>query len=144
MKIEQQPGKAARTWRAIRACREHELGDPRIVVVGGYSGDGALEATRTILKARRLPQAIFFMNDEMALAGQEVLWREGAAGDLAVAGYDDIPEAAARGLTTIQAPVGDIAALAIELLERRIGSPDRAFQSVKLRPRLIVRNSTSA
>ncbi len=136
------PSANGRLQGAIRACRETEHGDPRIVVVGGFTAAGGAEATRTILQARRLPQAVFYMNDEMALAGQEVLADTAATIHLAIAGYDDIPDAAVHGLTTVQAPVRDMAAAAAELLERRLSSPARAFQSIKLRPRLVARAST--
>jgi LacI family transcriptional regulator len=63
---------------------------------GRAAGDAWLAATDR-------PTAVFAANDHMALGVLDAARARGAR--LAVAGFDDIPEAAAAGLTTVRQPV---------------------------------------
>ena len=74
--------------------------------VGGYRVTGAVEATRTLLKARERPDAIFVANDHMAFAVMDTIRAEFGLRiphDMSIVGYDDVPEAAWKGydLTTV-------------------------------------------
>ena len=66
------------------------------------SGRAALEAW-----GAAPPTAVFAANDHMALGAWDVARARGWT--VAVAGFDDIPEAAAAGLTTVRVPVRALA-----------------------------------
>lgn len=80
------------------------------------------------LAGRERPTAVFAANDHMALGLLDAARARGAR--WAVAGFDDIPEAAAAGLTTVRQPVRAMARRAGEWIRRwqragRASVPDR-------------------
>jgi DNA-binding LacI/PurR family transcriptional regulator len=106
--------------------RLHEAGMAAgdIAQAAGYATyEGCASAVHALFGGPRgtWPNALFCINDIMALgAMDELRFRLGAAipGDVAVAGFDDIPEASrlAYQLTTVTQPVDDMVAEAISLL----------------------------
>lgn len=62
-----------------------------------------------------------------------------------VVGFDDVGggDLFDPTMTTITQPVFDISQRAIELLVRRVATPDAPLEVVVLEPRLIVRGSTA-
>ena len=80
-------------------------------VPGGSTYDGAVIATRKLFAAGKLrPQALFGVNDIMAMGAMDVLRFElglRIPDDLMVAGFDDIPDGArpSYNLTTVRQPV---------------------------------------
>jgi LacI family transcriptional regulator len=63
--------------------------------------------------------------------------------DIAVIGFDNIPEAAMHrpALTTVAIGAREIGEEAASLLLRRIKSPNRSSESIILPPKLIIRSS---
>ncbi|MFZ1814353.1 MAG: LacI family DNA-binding transcriptional regulator [Rhizobiaceae bacterium] len=114
--------------------------------VGGYTFEGAAQAARILLSARQRPDAIFVANDHMAFSVMDVARREfglSIPGDISIAGYDDVPEAAWGGydLTTVsQSPDAMVAATAKILMEQIEKSVVNKRASV-LPAKLIVRGS---
>jgi DNA-binding LacI/PurR family transcriptional regulator len=89
----------------------------------------------------RKPQAIFFASDILALGGLDALKQEGAADDIAVAGFDDIPMASwpHYSLTTYRQPIDAMVERTMELLL----SPERDVQMVHNLPgELVIRASS--
>jgi DNA-binding LacI/PurR family transcriptional regulator len=88
------------------------------------------------------PTAVLAFSDVMALGVLDALAARGLrpGRDVSVTGFDDIPEAAEAGLTTIRQPATDKGRIAGELL---LDAPeDPARRQVVLPTQLIVRSST--
>jgi LacI family transcriptional regulator len=92
------------------------------------------------------PTAVFALNDSMALGAMSALRSAGLEipGDIAVAGFDDIPTAQylEPPLTTVRVDISALGARAAERLFLLLQSPDRnqAFRSV-LPTSLVIRRS---
>ena len=119
------------------------------VASGTYQFQSGLTAARKILSHTKKPSAIFASNDDMAAAVLVIADELGLSvpQDLSVAGFDDIPLAAAvsPALTTIRQPVEELAEAAIGLLEQMIAGEDGATESVKILDfAFIKRGSTAA
>lgn len=115
--------------------------------VGGYTHDGATEAARTMFAGPDRPDAVFVANDHMAFAVIDVLRGElglRVPDDVAVLGYDDVPEAGWGGyrLSTIEQPtepmIDETVAILLDQIER--GEVSRRARVVP--SRLIVRDTT--
>lgn len=86
-------------------------------------------------------------NDAVALGFWEVCRERGIAvpDQIALVGFDNDPAAAAAGLTTIERPSAAVGAAAARVaLERLADQGQRDMLSVRLKPRLIERQSTGA
>jgi DNA-binding LacI/PurR family transcriptional regulator len=125
------------------------VGTPRVSPTPRYSTqvDG-YHAVQQLLKLPSRPTAIFARNDYTALGALQALKEAGlrTPGDVAVAGFDNIPLAAAisPSLTTVSQPTDEEGRLAAEFLLERIERPDRetARRDIVLECNLIVRAST--
>jgi LacI family transcriptional regulator len=133
--------------------------DAALLVSGDYTragGRAAMERLLALPPGRR-PTAVFAGNDLMAIGALLALRAAGLGvpGDVAVVGYDDIPEAAVTcpALTTVAVPKYEMGRVAADLLLARIahrrgaaggtvpGAPP-APRRVVLPCRLTVREST--
>jgi LacI family transcriptional regulator len=115
-------------------------------------GDNTMESgyylTKDLLQADPPLTAIFAYNDLVALGAFRAIKEANlqVPTDISVVGYDDIQVAEFFDvpLTTIHQPIGEIARKATELLfEKMEGGTDYTLQQIVLKPRLIVRGSTS-
>ncbi len=102
--------------------------------VGHYNFDQAQEAVRRMFE-RDAPDALFAGNDHMAIAALDVLRLElglRVPQDVAVVGFDDVPQAAwgAYRLTTVRQQVEPMVEATVSLLREQMHS--------ELRPRDIV------
>jgi LacI family transcriptional regulator len=92
-----------------------------------------------------VPTAVFAANDQMALGVLSALAEAGldVPGDVSVAGFDDVPDAAyfTPALTTVRQDFSALAERCVDVLERLLrGEP---ATSVRIRPQLVVRASTA-
>jgi DNA-binding LacI/PurR family transcriptional regulator len=132
-------------WRLAgyeRALREHRMGAvPLYEAAGNTVQDGATGA-RELLALEPRPTAILAMTDQLARGVLLAAAEAGLAvpGELAVAGFDDLPEAAltAPPLTTVHQDHVGKGAKAAQLLLDGVVPP----KPVILRTRLVVREST--
>jgi DNA-binding LacI/PurR family transcriptional regulator len=117
---------------------------------GNWSSASGAAAFDELWKRYHNMDAVFASNDQMALG---VLHSAAAMGlrvpdDLAVAGFDDLPEAAyfTPALTTVNHPLRELGVLAVKTLLAQIeGSSGAAeVQTLKLHTELLVRESTCA
>ncbi len=97
--------------------------DEALIVPGDYTREGGAAAMQRLLATARPPTAVFAGNDLMAIGALAVARRSGrrVPQDVAVVGYDDIPEAATTvpALTTVRVPKYEMGlAAAGRLLER--------------------------
>ncbi len=132
----------------LASLQEHGLSvDQDLVVEAGFTKEQGHQAMHRLLAVRPLPTAVFAVNDLVAIGALTALREAGlrVPDDMAVAGFDDIDEAACitPGLTTIRQPTYEMGKTAAELLFRRLskGAPRRR-QRVVLSHQLVVRDST--
>lgn len=114
---------------------------------GGDSDyEGGLQAGRALLGGGWSMDAIFCVNDLIAFGVMDVARREAGLDiprDLAVIGFDDVPEAGwlAYGLTTFRQDPDAMARRAVMLLDMRQSDPERPAARETLAPELVVRTS---
>ena len=141
------PG-ADRRCEGYRATMtDHGLAAHINVVPGGYDEDDGAQAAHQLL-GRSLPTAVIAANDLCAIGVLDTLDRAGLSvpDDVSLIGYDDarfgrIP---GIGLTSVRQNIAQMAKLAISSLVDRLDRPDRKPINRTLKPRLVVRDTTSA
>jgi LacI family transcriptional regulator len=115
-----------------------------------YASGAAAAARWLALPAAARPTAVVAGNDAMAIGVlHAAAEREVRVPDhLSVVGYDDVPQAAytVPALTTVQQPLAEMGAAAVERLLTRIEAPGAAppLRHQVLPVRLVVRHSTAA
>jgi LacI family transcriptional regulator len=118
-----------------------------LIITGDFSEASGAEAARLIIAGRMPLDAIFCANDMMAVGCCTVLADAGieVGTDIGVAGFDDIPIAhyTAPSLTTMNARIAELGAVATEKLIRLIGDPGSPREATILAPQLIARASTA-
>ena len=118
-----------------------------LIITGDFSEASGAEAARLIIAGRMPVDAIFCANDMMAVGCCTVLADAGieVGSDIGVAGFDDIPIAhyTAPSLTTMNARIAELGAVATEKLIRLIGDPGSPREATILAPQLIARASTA-
>ena len=130
--------------------REYGITDiPRVgtpVVVSSNRMEAGFEAVRQMIASGKLPSAIFAATDSLAVGVIKALQQAGLRipQDVAVAGYDDVPEAVATtpALTTIRVDRNSIGQAAVRKLVQLIEHPDRKSETVYVPNKLIIREST--
>ncbi len=119
--------------------------NPARVETGNFSRAGGRSAMERFLSLEERPDAVFAANDHMALGARDVLLERGrrVPDDVLLAGFDDIPEAATAGLTTVRQPLSSMARQAGEWLSAWIRSGRRPDpERVRAPGELIVRLSS--
>jgi DNA-binding LacI/PurR family transcriptional regulator len=123
--------------------------DPQLIVTGGFGTDEGRIATKAILEwgRKRLPDAIFYASDAMAIAGLRTVRDNGikVPDDVAIAGFGDIAfaELSVPSLTTVRVPKSEIGRRAGQLLEEMMGQPGLRPADVELDVELVERESTT-
>ncbi|OQO90577.1 LacI family DNA-binding transcriptional regulator [Saccharomonospora piscinae] len=112
--------------------------DPALVACGYSDRDRAAEALSRLLDRPEPATAVVVANDAMLVGVLHEARRRGrrVGDDLALAGYDD-PEWADLvdpPITAMAQPVAEIGRRAVRLLLARLHDPDRAPETVRLRP----------
>ncbi|MEL6203292.1 MAG: LacI family DNA-binding transcriptional regulator [Pseudomonadota bacterium] len=114
--------------------------------VANYNHDQATQVANAMLAADDRPDAIFVANDYMAFAVIDVIRDKfglSVPKDIAVAGYDDVPEAswAPYQLTTVRQSSEAMTDNAVMLLTEQIDGKRVEPQTIRLPAELIVRAS---
>jgi len=121
------------------------------VVEGNWSAESGERGLYELLEKSPDVQAVFACNDQMALGLMRAARTLGKRipEDLAVVGFDDIPESAFYypPLTTIRQGLYELGQAAVQIFVRireaeQRGEPTLSAQTVWLHPRLVVREST--
>lgn len=125
---------AAARLDGYRAAMEDRRLTPCMVDGNFFEDSGAAAAERLIAQGR-LPDALFAANDMMAIGAMTALRQAGLSvpGDIAVAGFDDIPLARliTPALTTVSVDIAALGARALTRLSALIdGADDRQLESV--------------
>jgi DNA-binding LacI/PurR family transcriptional regulator len=138
-----------RRWRGFQqAMNEHELFiDPRHLQEGDFTLEGGRKAVNALIEGGSLPSALVVLNDLMAIGVILALQEAGYSvpDDVAVLGFDDIPEATIvrPTLSTIAQDPRDIGLKMANALFERIENPDLGPRRVFESPfRIVPRNST--
>jgi DNA-binding LacI/PurR family transcriptional regulator len=118
---------------------------PPISACGYFDHDGAMAAMRRLLSSSERPDAVFCVNDFMAIAALNVVRFEFGlepGRDISIVGYDDAPPAAwpAFSLTTFAQPIDRMVARTIEIIEQLRQDPQATTQAV-VDGQLVVRSS---
>lgn len=104
--------------------------------------------TKRWLEEGKLPTAIFAADDHIAFGAINALQEAGlkVPGDISVAGYDDslFSSCFRPTLTTVRQPAEEMSKKCVELLIQIIDNKLQQNPILKLKPRLIIRQSTAA
>jgi LacI family transcriptional regulator len=122
---------------------------PLRIVAGDFTERSGHRAGRELLAAKSRPQAVFAANDMMAVGCLQALKEAGldVPGDIALAGFDDIPIAryVAPPLSTVRVRIADLGKNAMELLADLMERPGPSAASVHtLGCDIVVRESCGA
>lgn len=115
---------------------------------GDWNSAGGEAAFAELLQKYPQVDAVFVSNDQMALGVLHLAHARGirVPEDLAVIGFDNLPEAAffTPSLTTIEQPLEELGALSVKTLVAQIesASSDVSIQTLTLKTRLVIRDST--
>lgn len=131
-----------------RAMEKHGLpvGEEQIVEAGIFLEDGE-SAMEKLLRAGRVPEAIFATNDPTAIGAMKALKKHGVRipEDVAVVGFSNtqMAEVIEPGLTSVEQPTTEMGRIAAALLLRQITSETPLPpETVTLDGQLIVRGSS--
>lgn len=139
-------------WRAALE-KASEPAAERQIVEGDWSAASGEAAIHKLWEQFPEIEAVFASNDQMALGVLQAAHRSGhrVPGDLAVVGFDNIPESLFfwPALTTVDQPLIDLGGQAVEALSRLIEAEhanDRTVRvdTILLQPSLVVRESSIA
>lgn len=99
------------------------------VMHGDFSFDCGRRVMAELATAGEVPRILLAANDAMALGAVEACRSDQnlrVPGDVAIVGYDDVPQAAwpSFDLTTLHQPVRDMAAAAVDMIATRVATRD--------------------
>ena len=129
-----------------RALKENGIAfRPERVAVGHYTEEGGYGATRAMMARGDRPTAVFAANDRMAIGALAAMADLGlrVPDDVAVAGFDDVPMAGyvRPALTSVSISARQLGVEAMRLL---LAGPDARPRHVRVKTRLVVRDSCGA
>jgi DNA-binding LacI/PurR family transcriptional regulator len=136
----------ARGYREAMTAAELPVDAELQIPVGAWTTTAGSAAIRSHLDRYEVPEAIVCCTDNLAIGALRALHTAGRRVplDVAVVGYDDIPEAqfVRPPLTTVRVDRQQLAERALDLLLRRIAHPDAPRVSSQLEHQLVRRAST--
>ena len=139
-------GATARRAGYVDAMRRLGLERHVRIAGGGFTHAHGTDGVDQLLRRRRPPQAIFAVNDLVALGAMQRLAELGLStpGDVSIVGYDNSSLAAQRrvGLTSIDQPRFEIGTLAAALLHERFQGRQQSRRHL-LAPKLVERETTT-
>jgi len=128
------------------ALRKNSIGyDKNLVYTGDFHKKSGEEGIKYLLSLPSPPSAVFFANDNMAIAAMKVIKEKGLKipDDISIAGFDDI-EAASQidpPLTTVRQPLYRMGEEAAKLLFHLLNSKEDKPQRMLLDAELVIRES---
>lgn len=120
-------------------------------VEGDWSLESGKKSIIELLDNYPQMEAVFVANDQMVIGAMQALYAAGinVPGDMAIVGYDDIPEMAylCPAVTTVRQDFHRYGASAVHLLVKQIeaayaGRSEIESETIEIQPALIVREST--
>ncbi|MDY7101077.1 MAG: LacI family DNA-binding transcriptional regulator [Actinomycetota bacterium] len=136
----------AGAWR--ERVTSHGLAAPAChLEVGDWACESGAAAMDALLDRAPDLDAVVVANDRMAFGAMYVLGRRGrrVPEDVAVTGFDDVPEAAwnTTSLTSVAQPLQAVGHSAVRALLSHRDDPGRAPSVLSIRAKLVVRESTA-
>ncbi|PPA69871.1 LacI family DNA-binding transcriptional regulator [Jeotgalibacillus proteolyticus] len=127
------------------ALKEYKLDvNGKWEIHGDFTREGGYRATKMLIAQGRLPEAVFYANDEMAIGGIQAFQENKIRipEDISVIGYDDIQlaEFMTPPLTTIRQPKYEAGALAMHIILQQLAGVE-VNSYYKLSTELITRKS---
>lgn len=121
--------------------------DHLIIKVRGFTPDYGVQAAKTILKLSKPPDAVFAINDGIAIGVMYVIKEAGIQipNQISVVGFDDEPHSSyfIPPLTSVWQPVYDMGLLSARILLNKLnGERYEKTRHEMLKPELIVRESS--
>lgn len=131
------------------ALAAHSLRTTAMVLAGDFTEESGYRAAKKALALSQRPDAVFAANDMMALGCLTAFAEAGIAvpGDIAIAGFDDIPLAryVTPGLTTVRVRIADLGSSALDKLAAMIEAGGEVQNSSHiLSTEVVVRSSSVA
>lgn len=123
-------------------CEEH------IAHVQGFSHEDGLEPAMALLSSSNPPDAIFAMNDNIAISAMHVARKLGynIPEDISIVGFDDEPHSSffRPSLSTVWQPVYSLGMLSARIVLQRLKEEDvqRPFREEVFKPELVIRSSS--
>ena len=122
--------------------------DERLIQIGDYTTETAVECTRRLLALANPPSAIFASNDMSSIGVYQAAQEAGVRipQHLSVIGFDNIRESSLinPALTTIDQFISDIGATAIEMVVKLVNGETLEKNFVIVPTQLIVRDSCNS
>jgi len=119
---------------------------PELVVEGDFTAFGGYACMQRLMPYK--PDAVFTASDNMAMAAIQVIQEHGlrVPEDIAVIGFDDIPQAGrfTPALTTVRQPITRMGAIAAETLIDMIETGSSLPRQMILPAELVIRESCGA
>ena len=116
-----------------------------LVYRGDYSYEAGIDGANYFLSLKNVPTSIICANDSMAIAALGKITQEGLSvpDDISIIGFDDITVASQihPPLTTVKAPINEMAELAINMLIKQIQNKEIDNQHIALPAKLITRKT---
>ncbi|UZK66614.1 LacI family DNA-binding transcriptional regulator [Sphingomonas sp. M1-B02] len=127
------------------SMRRHGGIDNPLVLPGDFTEEAGAAAARALIAGGKRVDAIFAANDMMAIGCLMALREAGISvpGQIAVAGFDDIPVAHYLQLTTMRVRIAEIGALAVTRLTDRLGGRSGPPATELHAPEIVVRTTTA-
>ncbi len=129
-----------------RAQMEGHGFEPTYLSTSDISIESAQQSCREYLKSSPAPEAIFCMNDDLAIGACRAISDLGlrVGQDIAIVGCDGIEEGGYLScpITTIRQPIDEMCGLAWQFLHELIEDPTAPLKQRVLKPTLVVRESS--
>ncbi|HMB62169.1 MAG TPA: LacI family DNA-binding transcriptional regulator [Eudoraea sp.] len=119
-----------------------------IAHVKGFSHDDGLKPAKKLLKLQDSPDAIFAMNDNIAISAMHVARNMGLRipDDISIVGFDDEPHSSyfRPSLSTVWQPVYSLGMLSARIVLHRLMDDDnkKGFRQEIFKPELVIRGSS--
>jgi len=135
----------------VKALSENEIKiEPSFIVKGeslkhgGFSEEAGFEAIQKFTEKARFPEAIFCLNDTLAIGAKYALsqLQKKVPEDVAVMGYDNIKLSKYHDLTTIDQNMSAIGGKAIKRLSELVNADETTLHQENIEPDLVERGST--
>ncbi len=130
-----------------RALIEHGIEiEENLVVETDLHLESGYERMKQLLSMVHRPSGVFAVNDTVAIGAMRAISEKKLKipRDIAIVGFDDIPLASMvkPSLTTVAQPKYEMGRMAVELLINRIEKRVQKPQRIRLKARLVIREST--
>jgi DNA-binding LacI/PurR family transcriptional regulator len=133
----------------VDTCQRHGAGvNPNLVVFGGFDEEDGVAGLQTIFERGERPDAVFAVNDPVAIGAYQEIKRRGLAipQEIALVGFGDntLSSYLAPPLTTVKQSPYRMGKIAADMLLKRIGNSDHPGESdiEVITTELVLREST--